>query len=134
MSLGTSFCVLLHRGLAATGNPPPSRISPGSPLLGMAQDTQMRPWWGTAHGCQLEHLELCWVSGIEQCWKPQQRDYLPGVGYLWESWETHTPHIIFLVCLPCTPPHLKNAIQRIVFQIITLEILIPFYSLHSHSS
>lgn len=74
-----------------------------------------------------------WLSALSHGRNPGQTERSPTVSRVWESWETHVAHIPgFVFFVP--PPLKKNAIQRIVFQRIALEILIPFYSLHSHSS
>lgn len=76
---------------------------------------------------------LCpWLSAHQTMVETRQRNYLPRVSYLWESHETHVPCISDFV-LPTVPSFKKNAIPRIVYQRVALEILIPFYSLYSHS-
>lgn len=117
---GPSFCVLPHRGLAATGNPSPSRISrqpvswcrprilkgdlAGTPPTAVGSSSRVE-----TPGREMIRLQLVICGSPGKLMSP-----------------------IFLALSSSPPP--KNAIQRIVFQRIALEILIPFYSLHSHSS
>lgn len=118
---GPSFCVLPHRGLTAAGNPSPSRISrrPVSWCRPRILKGDLAGTPPTAVGSSSRGETLC---------REMTRLQLVICG---SPGKLISP--IFLA-LSSSSPLPKNAIQRIVFQRIALEILIPFYSLHSHSS
>lgn len=76
---------------------------------------------------------LCpWLSAHQTMVETRQRNCFPRISYLWESHETHVSCIPDFV-LPTVPSFFLNAIPRIVYQRLALEIPMPFSSLYSHS-